>query len=74
MKKEKMLLSIIPIFCGLLVTNNCYAGITLPRDVRDIADMLHTSALDQKQKIAAMEETEKNIAAYRIAPAISWYK
>lgn len=63
MKKEKMLLSIIPIFCGLLVTNNCYAGITLPRDVRDIADMLHTSALDQKQKIAAMEETEKNIAA-----------
>lgn len=48
-------------FCGLLAVNTCYAGVTLPNDVRAVADMLHTSAQDQQQKMAAIEETQANI-------------
>ena len=38
--KNKLIVSTSTAFCGLIAANVCWAGVTLPSNVRDVADML----------------------------------
>lgn len=41
--KNKLIVSTSTAFCGLIAANVCWAGVTLPSNVRDVADMLQYS-------------------------------
>ena len=51
--KNKLIVSTSTAFCGLIAANVCWAGVTLPSNVRDVADMLQYSAQEQQKKAFA---------------------
>lgn len=61
MRKRRLYFSGTSVLCGLLLINTCYASVTLPNDVRNMADVLHYSAQEQQKRRLAIEETKANI-------------
>lgn len=59
--KNKLIVSTSTAFCGLIAANVCWAGVTLPSNVRDVADMLQYSAQEQQKKAFATAETKAGV-------------